>query len=78
VELFDGTLGDWKIEPISFEKEDANSYHDMPFPIPRVHKETKINELNLLCEPRVLEFQSSSEWASPSFKTPKKITLCAL
>ena len=36
-ELFDGTLGDWNTEPVSFElKEGAKPYHDRPFPLPRV------------------------------------------
>jgi hypothetical protein len=72
-ELFDGTLCDWKTKPISFElKEGAKPYHDRPSPVPRVHKETIIKELNRLCELGVLEFQPTLEWASPSFITPKK------
>ena len=40
-ELFDGILGDWNTEPISFLwKESAKPYHDRPFPVPRVHKDT--------------------------------------
>ena len=38
-------VGDWNTEPISFElKEGAKPYHGRPFPVPRVHKETKIKE----------------------------------
>ena len=42
-ELFDGTLGDWNTEAISFElKEGTKPYHDRSFSVPRVHKETTI------------------------------------
>jgi hypothetical protein len=40
-DLFNGNLGDWKTEPISFElKEGSKPYHSRAFPIPQVHKET--------------------------------------
>jgi hypothetical protein len=33
--LFDGTLGDWKLPPVSFElKEGMKPYHGRPYPIP--------------------------------------------
>jgi hypothetical protein len=33
--LFDGTLGDWKLPPVSFElKEVMQTYHGRPYPIP--------------------------------------------
>ena len=36
-ELFDGTLGDWNTEPVSFElKEDTKPYHSRLFPVPKV------------------------------------------
>ena len=72
-ELFDGTLGDWKTESVSFElKEGAKPYHGRPYPVPKSHKGTTIKEFNRLCDLGVLEFQPNSEWASPSFITPKK------
>ena len=41
-ELFDGTLGTWKTDPVDFElKEDAKSICLRPYPIPKVHKEIK-------------------------------------
>ena len=50
-ELFDGTLGDWKTELVSFElKEGAKPYHGRPYPVPKLHKETTIKELKRLCE----------------------------
>jgi hypothetical protein len=37
--LFDGTLGDWKLPPISFELEEGmEPYHGRPYPIPYKHK----------------------------------------
>ena len=76
-ELFDGTLGDWKTEPVSFDlKEGAKPYNGRAFPVPKFHKETLIKELNRLCDLGVLEWQPASEWASPSFIVPKKIKLC--
>ena len=50
-ELFNGMLGDWKTEPVSFElKEGAKSYHGRPYPVPKIRKETTIKELNRLCD----------------------------
>ncbi len=43
----------------------------MPYPVPKIRKETTIKELNRLCEQGVMEFQPTSEWASPSFIIPK-------
>jgi hypothetical protein len=78
--LFDGTLGDWKTKPVSFQlKEGVSSYHGQAFPVPKVHKETIIKEVERLCELGVLERQSASEWALPSFIIPKKDkTVCFL
>jgi hypothetical protein len=40
-DLFDGTLGDWNTEPVSFKlKKDAKPYHSRAYPIPKFHKET--------------------------------------
>jgi hypothetical protein len=38
--LFNGTLGDWKLPPVSFElKEGMKPYHGRPYPIPHKHNE---------------------------------------
>ena len=72
-DLFDGTLGDWDTKPVSFEvKEGIKPYHGRAFPIPQVHKETILKEVKRLVKLGVLEWQPSSEWASPSFIQPKK------
>jgi hypothetical protein len=47
--------------------------------VPKFHKGTIIKEVDRLCKLGVLERQSASEWASPSFIIPKKVrTLCFL
>ena len=71
--LFDGTLGDWKTKPVSFQsKEGVSPYHGRAFPVPKVHKETIKKEVERLCQLGVLERQPASEWALPSFIIPKK------
>ncbi len=78
--LFDSTLGDWKTKPVSSQlNEGVSPYHGQSFPVPKVHKETIIKEVERLCELGVLERQPASEWALPSFIIPKKDkTLCFL
>jgi hypothetical protein len=72
-ELFDGTLGDWKLSPVSFElKEGAKPYHGRPYPIPKIHKATLMKEIDCLILIGVLKWQPSSKWASPSFIILKK------
>ncbi len=62
--LFVGTLGDWKTKPVSFQlKEGVSPYHGQVFPVPKVHKETIIKEVERLCQLEVLERQPASEWA---------------
>jgi hypothetical protein len=72
-DLFDGTLGDWDTEPVSFQlKEGSTPYHGRAYPIPPKQKATVKTEVKRLCEIGVLEWQAASEWASPSFIQPKK------
>ena len=71
--LFDGTLGDWNLPPISFElKEGTTPYHGRAYPIPQIHKATLMKEIDRLCSIGVLKWQPSSRWASPTFIIPKK------
>ncbi len=59
--LFDGTLGDRKLLPVSFElKEGMMPYHGRPYPIPHKHKAVLMKEINSLCNIAVLEWQPSS------------------
>ncbi len=58
--LFDGTLGDWKLPPVSFElKEGMKPYHGRPYPIPNKHKAILMKEMKWLCDIGVLEWQPS-------------------
>jgi hypothetical protein len=78
--LFDGTLGDWKIKPVSFQlKEGVSPCHGRAFPVPKIYKDTIMKEVERLCKLGVLERQPTSEWALPSFIIPKKDkTVCFL
>jgi hypothetical protein len=71
--LFDGTIGNWKTKPVSFQlKEGVSPYHGQAFPVPKIHKDTLIKEVERLCKLGVLEKQPASKWASPSFIIPKE------
>jgi hypothetical protein len=71
--LFDGTLGDWKLPPVSFElKEGMQPYHGRPYPIPHKHKAVLMKEIKRLYDIGVLEWQPSSRWVSPTFIIPKE------
>jgi hypothetical protein len=66
--LFDGTLGDWKTMPVSFQlKEGVSQHHNQALPVPKINKNAIIKEVE-----GVLERQPASEWASPLFIIPKK------
>ncbi len=71
--LFDGTLGDWKTKPVSFQsKEGASPYHGQALPVSKIHKDILIKEVERLVKLWVLERQPALEWASPLFTIPKK------
>jgi hypothetical protein len=71
--LFNGTLGDWKLLPVSFElKGGMKPYHGRPYPIPHKHKAVLMKEIKRLCKIGVLEWQPSLRWVLPTFITPKK------
>ncbi len=54
--LFDGTLADWNLLPVSFEpKEGMKPYHCRPYPIPHKHKAVLMKEIKWLCNIGVLE-----------------------
>ncbi len=41
-ELFDGTLGDWRTEPVYFElKEGAKPYHGRLYPVPNIQRKNQ-------------------------------------
>jgi hypothetical protein len=62
--LFDSTLGDWKTKPVSFQlRERVSPYHGQAFPVPKLHKDAIIKEVEGICELGVLERQPASERA---------------
>ena len=72
-DLFDGTIGDWKTEPISIElKPGATPFHGKPYPVTVKNKEKFKKEVERLCKMGVLAKDSDSPWAAPSFGIPKK------
>jgi hypothetical protein len=78
--LFNGTLGDWKLPVVSFELEEGMKlYHGRLYPILHKHKAIFMKKIKRLCNIGVLEWQPSSQWASPTFITPKKdSTVCTI
>jgi hypothetical protein len=69
----DGTLGDWKTKPVSLQLKDrASPYHGRAFPVPKLHKDVLIKEVERLYKLGVLERQHYSEWALPPFIVPTK------
>jgi hypothetical protein len=71
--LFNGTLGDWNLPPLSFKlMEGMKPYHGRPYPIPHKHKAVLIKKIKQLCNIGVLVWQPSLQWASPTFIIPKK------
>lgn len=71
--LFDGKLGNWTGEELDIElKPDVKPYHARAFPIPKVHTETLMTEVNRLVQLGVLKKVNRSEWAAPTFIIPKK------
>jgi hypothetical protein len=71
--LFNITLDDWNLPPVSFElKEGMKPYHGRPYPIRHKHKAFLMKEIKRLCDIGVLQWQPSSQWALPTFLIPKK------
>jgi hypothetical protein len=59
--LFNGTLGEWNLPPVSFElKVGMKPYLGRPNPIPHKHKAIIMKEIKQLCNTGVLEWQLSS------------------
>ena len=71
--IFDGSLGDWKTDPVELElKEGAEPHSQRHYPIPRIHREVFKKDLDRLEKLGVLERTNESEWGSPTFIIPKK------
>ena len=71
--LFDGTLGVYPHRKFHIDLEpNVKPKHARPYPIPIINQEAFKKELKHLCTIGVLSPQGASEWASPTFITPKK------
>ena len=72
-DIFDGTLGEWRMEPVDFELIDGAQPHSQRhYPIPHLYKEVFKKELDQLEKLGVLEKIQQSEWGTPTFIIPKK------
>ena len=72
-DLFDGSLGTWKTEPIELELKDpkVKPYHAKPYPVPYSQEKRLKEEIKRLCEYGVLRKINNSEWACPMFTITK-------
>jgi hypothetical protein len=71
--MFDGTLGVYPHKKVHIDIDpNAEPVHCRPYPVPQIHLKTFKTELHHLARIGVLASQQDSEWASPSFITPKK------
>ena len=71
--LFDGTLGEWKTEPIDLELKDTETkpYHARAYPVPQSQEAKLKAEIERLVGYGVLRKINRSEWASPMFTVTK-------
>jgi hypothetical protein len=77
--LFDGTLGEWNLLPVSFElKEGMKPYHGRPYPIPHKHKAVLMKEIKRLCKLECWNGNSHHNGLCQYSSYPKRIAQCAL
>jgi hypothetical protein len=71
--MFDGTLGIYPHKKVHIDIDpNAKPVHSRPYPVPQIHLKTFKMELYHLVRIGVLASRKESEWALPSFITPKK------
>jgi hypothetical protein len=71
--MFDGTLGVYPHKKVHIDIDlIAKPVHSRPYPVPRIQMKTFNMELDHFVKIGVLAPQQESEWATPSFITPKK------
>ena len=72
-ELFNGKLGKYKGKKLRLEV-DTNStpFHARPYAVAKAHEEIFLQDLTHLVEIGVLKPIRATQWAAPTFITPKK------
>jgi hypothetical protein len=71
--MFNGTLGVYPHKKVHIDIDpNVKPVYSRPYPVPQIHLKTFEMELDHLVRIGVLALQQESEWASPSFVTPKK------
>ncbi len=69
----DGTLGIYPHKKVHIDIDpNAKPVRARPYPVPQIHLKAFKMELNYLVRVGELAPQQESEWASPSFITPKR------
>jgi hypothetical protein len=65
--LFDGTLGNWKTDPVDLELKERNEKpnHAKPYPVPHSQEQQLKDEVQRLVDFGVLQIVNRSEWACP-------------
>ena len=72
-DLFDGTLGYWKTDPVDLElKHYYKPFSSKYYPVPRINKETLCKELERLVKIGVLTPVQKSQYGTSLFIIPKK------
>jgi hypothetical protein len=76
--LFDGTLGDGKTKPVSFQVRGRKQHTMASFPSAKKSQDTLIKEVERLYLLRALKQQQASKRVSPLFIVPNKNkTVCS-
>jgi hypothetical protein len=72
--LFDGTFGEFNMDPIGLHLIDkgVKPVHARPYTGPRAVEQELRTEIAMLVDIGVVEEDYASEWASPTFAIPKK------
>jgi hypothetical protein len=72
--LFDGTLGEFNMDPISLHLIDkgVNPVHACPYTVSRAVEQQLCTDIARLVDIKVLEEDCASEWASLTFAIPEK------
>jgi hypothetical protein len=77
--LFDGTLGDWKLPPVSFElKEGMKPYHGRLYHIPHKHKAVSMKKSNGCATLECWNDNHHHDGLRRHLSYPKRIAQCVL